>query len=855
MDNKEYGVKLTVDISDLKKKLADATKLAQNTSKKLENSMRKVKITDADGTREIEIKANTKDVEEAKKKIIDLKTEEEKLADVQKRISQGQIKITNLLPDEAEMAANTKEYDKIRQSMSGPIDQYYSPEQLSFFQDLDTEPTQQQIQNFVNNYKTAMDEVKSSTESTKTGWDIFENAVNKAKSGVQNLNNELKKATSEIPSVAKNMLKSLTNGLKNVANKALSAAKNVNLFKKNNNSLNTGLSRGVANLKRFALSLFGIQTMWRAVSKAASAYLSYDQELSKTIQNTWAGFGSFLAPILEYLTSAFQKLLAYANAVIKVLTGIDYVARANKKAMDNTTASVKKANKALASFDELQNINQDTGSGGTGGNGTITVPDVDTGSITEIFEKLRDLFKEGKYYEIGELISNKIADSLEKIDWNKIKSKAKSAAKGIAETLNGAIENERLWETLGKTLGESVNTAVSSLGTFVKTLNWSAFGKGVGKSITTAITTINWQDFFQTLADTIQGLADFLTGILTETDWGACTEAVIDGIFNTDWDGMTASLSKFVGALLGALVKVLVTGIVKIADNTKKTIDDSIKQYFDEGGTSLGEALLTGIGAPFKKIEEWLEKSITTPFIDGFKKAFGIEKGDTTSTETQKQGKALAQGILDGIIMQFFPGWALLSNSIKEKFGLGVSKSESTAKKGGKKVGKNLSDGLAEGFDGTALKNDWGTKFKNAFNKLIDIFNKFGERLNKKFKFSVGGTFAKLSRDLLGISLPTKMSIASDIGSIPKLRIGTDNVNREGLAYLHAGEKVVPADVVKGGYTEEGNNNEETNDLLRQLIDVIQDKDFNPYITVDDIGKASVKYINNKSRITGGSVI
>lgn len=45
-----------------------------------------------------------------------------------------------------------------------------------------------------------------------------------------------------------------------------------------------------------------------------------------------------------------------------------------------------------------------------------------------------------------------------------------------------------------------------------------------------------------------------------------------------------------------------------------------------------------------------------------------------------------------------------------------------------------------------------------------------------------------------------------DIPKIPSLSIGTDFVNQDGLAMLHKGEMVVPADVVGGGFTRNGSN-------------------------------------------------
>ena len=51
------------------------------------------------------------------------------------------------------------------------------------------------------------------------------------------------------------------------------------------------------------------------------------------------------------------------------------------------------------------------------------------------------------------------------------------------------------------------------------------------------------------------------------------------------------------------------------------------------------------------------------------------------------------------------------------------------------------------------------------------------------------------------------------------------------------------------------NDNEETNRLLYEVIDAINNIEINPYTTVKDVGNASVQYIKDKSRQLGRSVI
>ena len=108
----------------------------------------------------------------------------------------------------------------------------------------------------------------------------------------------------------------------------------------------------------------------------------------------------------------------------------------------------------------------------------------------------------------------------------------------------------------------------------------------------------------------------------------------------------------------------------------------------------------------------------------------------------------------------------------------------------------------------------------------------------------------------LGIS-PFKSLWRQDpipVPQIPKLNVGTEYVPQDMLAYIHKGEAVIPKEFNDRSYFS-GTDNEETNRLLYEVIDAINNIEINPYTTVKDVGNASVQYIKDKSRQLGRSVI
>lgn len=88
---------------------------------------------------------------------------------------------------------------------------------------------------------------------------------------------------------------------------------------------------------------------------------------------------------------------------------------------------------------------------------------------------------------------------------------------------------------------------------------------------------------------------------------------------------------------------------------------------------------------------------------------------------------------------------------------------------------------------------------------------------------------------------------------VPKLDTGTGYVPQDMLAYIHQGEAVIPKEFNNKEYF--GGTNEETNRLLYEVIDAINNIEINPYTTVKDVGKAAVNYINDKNRTMGRSMI
>lgn len=171
---------------------------------------------------------------------------------------------------------------------------------------------------------------------------------------------------------------------------------------KTGEKMSNGFQKGASKLKKLALALFSIRSIYALVSKASSSYLQQDTELAEKLQSVWVGLGSFLAPAIEAISDALLTGLGYLNVFIKALTGVDYIARANAKALDKQAKAQKNLNRQNYDFDVIRK-QQSGGSGSSSStSGLITIPELDMSVVS----KLQDLaywFKENWYWikEVG----------------------------------------------------------------------------------------------------------------------------------------------------------------------------------------------------------------------------------------------------------------------------------------------------------------------------------------------------------------------------------------------------------------------------------------------------------------------
>lgn len=320
-------------------------------------------------------------------------------------------------------------------------------------------------------------------------------------------------------------------------------------------------------------------------------------------------------------------------------------------------------------------------------------------------------------------------------------------------------------------------------------------------------------------------------------------QALISYFNDPSW-GNFGKIIQGIGVALGGLALIIgsiplaVTSVVVLIVGTIIKYWEQIKGFL-QGGIDWLVSKTDWIGEHFGKFAQGIYEIFTSIFqfvLNIFDKIFTTIKGVFDGIIK------FLKGVFTGDWKQAWEGIKDIFKSIWEGIKGIISTVWNTILKLFNAGGK-IFDGIREG-----IVNIFKTIVNgiiSGINKIITIpFNKINAVLNKIKGVNILGI--KPFDGFWGwnpISVP----------QIPYLNVGTNYVPEDQLAMIHKGEAVVPKKFNSQEYF--GGANDETNAKLDDLIEAVRNIEINPYTTIRDVGKASLNYINAKSRQLGESVV
>lgn len=232
---------------------------------------------------------------------------------------------------------------------------------------------------------------------------------------------------------------------------------------------------------------------------------------------------------------------------------------------------------------------------------------------------------------------------VDQFNWNNFGQSMLDAITGWGEEISAHLDIAVL------ALNEGVEGLLSSIDTVLTGVDWSAAGERVGE----ALNGIEWSQIFTQVAETASDafIAAFslLSGFVKEVDWASIGDAFIEGFKAIKWSEIAESLFELLGAAIGAAASVLGTIVKEVVQTIKDYFTQYIQDENNDGqfdAKEIIDGLCQGIVDALADIGNWIYEHILTPFLDGFKEAFGIHSPSTVMAE---QGTLLIDGLKKGI--------------------------------------------------------------------------------------------------------------------------------------------------------------------------------------------------------------
>lgn len=347
----------------------------------------------------------------------------------------------------------------------------------------------------------------------------------------------------------------------------------------------------------------GMNNMVQASSKANAA-----------MSQLQSGFTYVKNSIAAMLLPALQSILPVINKIIQAVAGLFnmlgalfakfrgdstftkavYVQQDYAKSLNKSNKAAKDLKGTLAGFDQINLIQQQKDSGGTGGADTsgmfkeTSVESMLPTDVSKWMDKLKAAIKAGDWKGVGTVIAQGLNTAVSQLNgWiDKLRPKILKTVQNIVEAVNGFIENFN-FRKLGNTLANGFNLAMKVVAKWLKGIKWSDLGKGIGDFINGFVEDWDTTATADVIEAKIGSVLDFLTGIIETTIWNEVSSNLQEMLENIDWESIAEKACRLLIAALKAKRKIFY-GINKGLGQSNEKMDilnDGKHDKIQLGGT------------------------------------------------------------------------------------------------------------------------------------------------------------------------------------------------------------------------------------------------------------------------------
>ena len=474
-----------------------------------------------------------------------------------------------------------------------------------------------------------MQQIQGETEGAGSKFDAFREKVGtikekfgeivtafggiKAKVGavVSKIGGAVKKVFGKAVDAVKTKVKDITSGFSKMG-KAVTKILSRMIIWRSINALIMGTTEGMNNMVQ--------------ASSKANAAMSQLQSGFTYVKNSIA---AMLLPALQSILPVINKIIQAVAGLFNMLgalfakfrgdstfTKAVYVQQDYAKSLNKSNKAAKDLKGTLAGFDQINLIQQQKDSGGTGGADTsgmfkeTSVESMLPTDVSKWMDKLKAAIKAGDWKGVGTVIAQGLNTAVSQLNgWiDKLRPKILKTVQDIVEAVNGFIENFN-FRKLGNTLANGFNLAMKVVAKWLKGIKWSDLGKGIGDFINGFVEDWDATATADVIEAKIGSVLDFLTGIIETTNWNEVSSKLQEMLENIDWESIAEKAWRLLIAALKAKQKIFY-GINKGLGQSNEKMDilnDGKHDKIQLGGT----VSLETKDDETKNLINWWEKTNT----------------------------------------------------------------------------------------------------------------------------------------------------------------------------------------------------------------------------------------------------
>lgn len=370
-----------------------------------------------------------------------------------------------------------------------------------------------------------------------------------------------------------------------------------------------------------------ILNRWPIFAGKYDEWLQTDQGKVQVLKNTWENFmntvGQLALRIYAIVAPILTNLINLANTVVSAVSGFFGVKAAVDTSSINSASGAigdlgdsyeeagkkaAKSSKQVLSFDDVIQINKDSGAGAGGAGagasagglsnellGLLGDLDKNRTKFDEYLEKIKEAIEKEQFFEAGYIAAQALDYLLTSINWDEVYSKIEKYSKGLAQFLNGFNSNKKLWLDMGQTVGKSLNAVSLAVKTFFKEFDGTNFGNSLTLMLRSIIDSFDEKQaadaIYEVLKDIFQIASELINSDLI-SDVARKLTYLIEDLFkdiNNDGGGEKAAdaLFSFFKQAFLAVGNMIVS--LTNDEDTKQVVRDFfstlLKDFADNGQT------------------------------------------------------------------------------------------------------------------------------------------------------------------------------------------------------------------------------------------------------------------------------